>query len=283
MAKILKACPQGFTQINNLFVDDQRVPINAKGLFLIMWRLPEDWHFNIADLAKRAGCGKGAIQTALNLLIKLGYVRRLEVREDGRFAGFDYILMDSLMDGTDESANFGVEARQNKHAKTSTNSPKQQNQNKTKQIDAETNDLVAESAAYQEIASDESATTNTSYTNNNNNNLDIYVTRELAKLNIKPTCYQRAKLQRVIQQWPLQVVLHAIKRMGMSAASPSINYLLAVLADYQRRGLQTLSDVQRDARLFDARHKPLAPANRQRASFKIPIFKLSEQPFYAEV
>ena len=57
MAKILKACPKGFTQINNLFVDDQRVPINAKGLFLIMWRLPDDWHFNIADLAKRAGCG----------------------------------------------------------------------------------------------------------------------------------------------------------------------------------------------------------------------------------
>lgn len=279
MAKILKACPKGFTQINNLFVDDQRVPINAKGLFLIMWRLPDDWHFNIADLAKRAGCGKGAIQTALNLLIKLGYVRRLEVREEGRFAGFDYILMD----GTDESANFGVEARQNKHTKTTTNPPKQQNRKNTKQIDAEANDPVAESTANQEIASDESATTNTSYTNNNNNNLDIYVTRELAKLNIQPTCYQQAKLQRVMQQWPLQVVLHAIKRMGMSAASPSINYLLAVLADYQRRGLQTLSDVQRDARLFDARHKPLAPANRQRASFKIPVFKLSEQPVYAGV
>jgi len=63
----------------------------AKGLHTYLMQLPEDWQINISDLENRSEDGRDATITAMNALIKAGYVVRDRIHnEKGHFEGYDY-------------------------------------------------------------------------------------------------------------------------------------------------------------------------------------------------
>lgn len=97
--KLKKVRRSGFTTLPNAVVQDARLNFAAKGLFWLMFSLPDDWDFSISGLASYAGGargnGKDAIRAALATLEEAGYLLREQRHdENGHFAGNCYVLYD---------------------------------------------------------------------------------------------------------------------------------------------------------------------------------------------
>ena len=97
--KLKKVRRNGFTALPNAVVQDTRLNFAAKGLFWLMFSLPDDWDFTISGLAAYAGGargnGKDAIRAALATLEEAGYLLREQRHdENGQFAGNCYVLYD---------------------------------------------------------------------------------------------------------------------------------------------------------------------------------------------
>lgn len=86
---------KGFTVVYRSVAQDSRLTLKARGLFLFMQSLPDDWTFSQSHLAKMTGVGRDQIRTALTELEKTGYLRREEKQSHdgtGHFARYDYVL-----------------------------------------------------------------------------------------------------------------------------------------------------------------------------------------------
>lgn len=67
---------RNYTVINNTVARDKRLSLKAKGFFLIIMSLPEDWDFSINGIVKITKEGKTAIYSAMKELINFGYCQR---------------------------------------------------------------------------------------------------------------------------------------------------------------------------------------------------------------
>lgn len=87
---------------------DERLSLEARGLFTLMVSLPENWEYSVRGLAGKAGCGKDKIRRLLGELEKVGYLVREQSHDSGgKFAGNVYILQDEapLSGNTDNGKN----------------------------------------------------------------------------------------------------------------------------------------------------------------------------------
>lgn len=86
---------KGFTTVYRDVAQDARLTLKARGLYLLMQSLPDDWEYSVAGLAKKAGTGKDQIRSALNELMDVGYLVKEQTHDaDGKFAGNIYILQE---------------------------------------------------------------------------------------------------------------------------------------------------------------------------------------------
>lgn len=86
---------KGWTTIYRSVAQDDRLTLKARGLFLLMQSLPEDWTYTISGLAAKAGTGKDQIRAALRELEKVGYLIKDQAHDSGgRFTGNVFILQD---------------------------------------------------------------------------------------------------------------------------------------------------------------------------------------------
>lgn len=89
----------GFSVLPNAVAQDPRLNLAAKGLFWLMFSLPDNWDFSVRGLAAFAGgehgTGRAAITKCLKSLEEAGYMLR-EQRHDesGHFTGNTYVLYD---------------------------------------------------------------------------------------------------------------------------------------------------------------------------------------------
>ena len=66
--------------------------LKAKGLLCHLLALPETWDLYVEEVEKWHKDGKKAIYSAFKELSALGYVERLQKRENGLFKGFEYVV-----------------------------------------------------------------------------------------------------------------------------------------------------------------------------------------------
>ena len=71
---------------------DQRLSLEARGLYVMMMSLPDDWVYSVGGLSTVAGCGKDKIRRLLGELEEVGYLLREQNRKSGKFSGNVYIL-----------------------------------------------------------------------------------------------------------------------------------------------------------------------------------------------
>ena len=82
-----------FTIVPNEIVNDSRLSMKAKSIFLYLLSKPDDWDFYIQNIADSCTDGKNAIQTGLKELEEYGYLlRKKKVNDKKRFIGWDYIM-----------------------------------------------------------------------------------------------------------------------------------------------------------------------------------------------
>jgi hypothetical protein len=79
-----------YTTINNTIIKDKRLSLKAKGLFLTVMALPDDWDFSVSGLITVLKEEKTAVYSALEELKEFNYCRFNDVRDKGRFIGVDY-------------------------------------------------------------------------------------------------------------------------------------------------------------------------------------------------
>lgn len=74
---------------------DERLSLEARGLFAVMASLPEDWSYTVSGLAKVAGCSKYKVRLLLSEMEDVGYLVRQQAHGGGgKFAGNVYCLQD---------------------------------------------------------------------------------------------------------------------------------------------------------------------------------------------
>jgi len=86
---------RGFTTVYRSVAQDSRLSLKARGLFLLLQSLPEDWQYTISGLATSAGTGKDQIRSGLNELLTVGYLVKEQVHDGGgKFAANVFILQE---------------------------------------------------------------------------------------------------------------------------------------------------------------------------------------------
>ena len=96
-----------FTVMSNYHLDDPRLSLKAIGLLSKILRLPPDWDYSVAGLAKICPEGKAAISTAVKELEEAGYIERRQVHSDnGTFSGIEYIVYECPKDEVSPLTDF---------------------------------------------------------------------------------------------------------------------------------------------------------------------------------
>lgn len=86
---------EGFTVLYNSMVRDDRLPLEAKGLFAYIISRPPDWKFTVSGLAYSTKTSKDKVRRILSQLEKVGYlIREQGHKENGTFGGNIYVLQD---------------------------------------------------------------------------------------------------------------------------------------------------------------------------------------------
>lgn len=85
----------GFAVVYRSVAQDDRLSLKARGLYVLMASLPENWEYTIAGLAKKAGTGRDQIRSALQELLQVGYLVKEQAHgNDGKFAKNVFVLQE---------------------------------------------------------------------------------------------------------------------------------------------------------------------------------------------
>ncbi len=95
MPKIRHEYTANYTVIDNTVVRDTRLSYKARGIFLYLWHLPEDWHISLADLQRHSQeDGDSAIRSGIKELVVCGYVSYVKIRQAGKIVDTLWTLCD---------------------------------------------------------------------------------------------------------------------------------------------------------------------------------------------
>lgn len=112
MSKIRKDERQPFTTLPNSFIQNTTLSWKARGLFLYLYSLPDDWEFYQKEISKHATDGLDSTRAGLIELEKAGYISKVRIVDhQGHILHYDYLLHVQPKTG---KSNPGVE----KEAKT---------------------------------------------------------------------------------------------------------------------------------------------------------------------
>lgn len=83
-----------FSVINNTVLKDTRLSWKAKGLMAYLLMLPEDWEIYLTEVEKHSTDGRDSLRTAINELKQYGYLETETKKENGKFAGVSYKIIE---------------------------------------------------------------------------------------------------------------------------------------------------------------------------------------------
>jgi len=94
MKRIRVEKSKNFTTINNEFIFNKNLSLKAKGLLCHLLALPNEWKLYVEEVEKWHLDGKSAIYSAFEELTSNGYMKREQMRDNGKFKGYDYIVFE---------------------------------------------------------------------------------------------------------------------------------------------------------------------------------------------
>lgn len=104
MERLKKVYQSRYTVTDNSVLQDGRLSFGARGLFIYMWSMPDDWQFYKKVLYKQSTEGRKKIDSYVAELQALGYLALKNKRQTrGKFGGYDWVLRDSLPENQEKS------------------------------------------------------------------------------------------------------------------------------------------------------------------------------------
>lgn len=107
-SRIRRAKSKGYFALNREPAQDERLSLEARGLYALMMSLPDDWDYTVSGMAVKAGCGKSKVRRCLKEMEDVGYLLREQSHDSGgKFSGNVYILQEfsPLSENTDNGEN----------------------------------------------------------------------------------------------------------------------------------------------------------------------------------
>lgn len=101
-----KARRNGYTTIQNSFLDDSGVTLQGKGFMAILLSNTNDWEINMKDIISRSKNGRDAHYDVVWHLIERGYYARIYVREKGKYKEIFHVFGDVKDDVKTEMENI---------------------------------------------------------------------------------------------------------------------------------------------------------------------------------
>lgn len=96
MSNIKRFKKNNFTITDNKLIKDERLSWKARGIFIYLWAMPDDWNFYVDEVAKHSKDGIKALKSGLSELEKYGYLKRTMLRnEKGLFGEMSWKLSDT--------------------------------------------------------------------------------------------------------------------------------------------------------------------------------------------
>ena len=86
---------KNYSTINNEVLRDKNISLKAKGLLITILSLPDDWDLSVSGMAVICLEGRRAIASAINELREFGYIKRTTIKDNNRFAGYEYLVQES--------------------------------------------------------------------------------------------------------------------------------------------------------------------------------------------
>lgn len=96
MSKVIKNFTKNFTIADNRVAQCEELDLNAKGLYLYIASLPDDWEFSIERIARANQTTEGKVKSAIEQLERVGLLKRhYELNTNGkRGVRADYEIFD---------------------------------------------------------------------------------------------------------------------------------------------------------------------------------------------
>ena len=85
---------KNYTTISNQLFKNKGISLKAKGLMAYLLSLPSDWNLSINGIVACSKEGRTAIRNVFTELINAGYIERKQIRNKGKFVGYDYFVFE---------------------------------------------------------------------------------------------------------------------------------------------------------------------------------------------
>lgn len=96
LVRIAKNKENPYVMINKHAMQDSSLSFKARGLLGYCMSMPDDWKFNINQIAHKNECGIDQVKSGFKELIDKGYcVREKDRKQDGTFTRTDYVLYET--------------------------------------------------------------------------------------------------------------------------------------------------------------------------------------------
>lgn len=91
--RVVKNKDNPYLIMNKTCIYDPRLSLKAKGLLVYLLSKPDNWYVNTLDISRHSSNGIKSIWSAINELIKFGYMYKHQFRSDnGRYASYNYLV-----------------------------------------------------------------------------------------------------------------------------------------------------------------------------------------------
>ncbi|MGS0654904.1 conserved phage C-terminal domain-containing protein [Staphylococcus arlettae] len=85
-----------FVLVHKTFIYDDQLSARAKGILLYLLSRPNDWQIYTSEVQKHMKDGVKSVNSAVNELIRVGYIKRtLKRSEKGTFKGYEYLVYET--------------------------------------------------------------------------------------------------------------------------------------------------------------------------------------------
>ena len=99
MVKIQKKSEANYTVIDNGVIKDTRLSWKARGVFVYLWSMPNNWNFYESEIANHSIDGLSALRSAIKELEKYGYLVRKRRRDSaGKLSASLWVIADKKDD-----------------------------------------------------------------------------------------------------------------------------------------------------------------------------------------
>lgn len=107
---------KNFTVMSNHHLRNMNLSLKARGLLSQMLSLPDNWDYTIRGLSKINKDGEDSIKSAIQELVKEGYVIRKQEKENGKFGKMIYVIYEEPFNDSKPNKNDGISDFSNKES-----------------------------------------------------------------------------------------------------------------------------------------------------------------------